>query len=978
MNTDMDQAQAPQESVSVPEPAGYTIDTDIPSATLTQTEETVEIQIEEEVFVMEKTVEVTETNDLNEMKGAEKTAAVMHQDTDAVEIKTHSHVEVTDVLPEELEALLLTNPKKGLSSAESAERLITFGRNEIIEKKPNMLLKFLSYFNGSISYLLIITAGLSGGLQSWIDFGIIVALLIANAVIGFAEEAKAESALNALKQTLALKSRLWRDGKLVELPSAELVPGDIVVLRLGEIIPADARLLGIGVTGEETEGDLQIDQSALTGESLPVHKKKGDTVYASSVVKQGQMLAVVTKTGIQTFIGRAANLMAITVERGHFQKIIGQIGNFLVLMTLLMVGIIFTVKMIKSGGRGVEKILLEVLVLTVAAIPVGLPTVLSVTMAVGAKQLAKKKVIVKRLTAVEEMASVSILCSDKTGTLTMNELSFDEPYLCPGFTTEDILLYSYQAAEPGTNDPIESAVRNAAKETLPALQNLPREEEHEVPGYKMVSFMPFNPTTKMTQATIINKETKETFKVAKGAPQVIIHLVGRDDDATRAVNALARRGLRALGVARTVPGNLDQWELVGMISLLDPPRPDSAETIRLCEEMGVSVKMITGDQQIIGKEVAHRLGMDRCILNAEQLVDPNVTEDEIVRRCVRSDGFAQVIPEHKYRVVELLQERGYIVGMTGDGVNDAPALKKANVGIAVHGCTDAARSASDIVLLAPGLGTIVDGILVSRAIFQRMRSYALYRITSTIHFLLFFFIIILTKEWILPAKQLIMICLLNDAATLVIAVDNAQISEKPDKWRLGQLITLSFILGILLSGLSFAHFFIFQNMSGVTEEQLKTIMYLHISSAPHFVIFSTRLSGFFWENLPSPIFFTAVMGTQVFAMFISIYGLPGGIVAPIGWGMGVSILAVSLLFFVVLDVVKVMVLRYWSFELTVWMWPSPARRRKLAERRTRQLLETRYRESVEKVRKVVKICSVLAALRANRLSEKIADAKPES
>jgi H+-transporting ATPase len=609
-----------------------------------------------------------------------------------------------------------------------------------------------------------------------LDFGIILALLLVNASIGFIEEAKAESALDALRQTLALKTRCWRNGHLVELDTSALVPGDVIVLRLGDIIPADGRLLGIGATGEATEGDLLIDQSALTGESLPVSKKKGDVVYSSSIVKQGQQMAIVTKTGINTFIGRAANLISITTEEGHFQKIINRIGNFLILVTVFLVGIILIYQLVHFRGTEEGKVLTvlrKVLVLSVAAIPVGLPTVMSVTMAVGAKQLAAKKVIVKRLTAVEEMASVSVLCSDKTGTLTLNELTFDEPYLTNNYTAEDILLYSYLAAEPGANDPIELAVRTAAEEQLPLLQN--RTHKHDVPGFKVTSFLPFNPATKLTQATITNKESGETFKVAKGAPQVIIKLVGGDDDAVRAVNALAKRGLRALGVARTRGGSMEEFELIGMIALIDPPRPDSAETIARCKHMGVDVKMVTGDQLIIAKEVSHRLGLTRVILDANHLVDPNKSDEEVTEHCIRADGFAQVIPEHKYRVVELLQKRGIIVGMTGDGVNDAPALKKANVGIAVHGCTDAARSAADIVLLAPGLSTIVDGLLTSRAIFQRMRSYALYRITSTIHFLIFFFVVVMVFDWSLPAHLLILICILNDLATLVISVDNAQV-----------------------------------------------------------------------------------------------------------------------------------------------------------------------------------------------------------
>ncbi|KAI8358369.1 H(+)-ATPase [Mortierella sp. GBAus27b] len=880
-----------------------------------------------------------------------------------VEIEEQVHHEHVDEISPELEALLQTDPLSGLTDEEVLRRRETFGRNELAEVKRHPLLKFLGYFTGAIAYLIEIAVICSAVVGDWADFGIILALLFINAIIGFVEESKAESALDALKQTLALKTRCWRNGHLVEIDTADLVPGDVIVLRLGDIIPADGRLLGIGATGEATEGDLQVDQSALTGESLPLSKNKGATVYSSSIVKQGQQMAVVTKTGGDTFIGRAAGLMAVAQEEGHFQKIINRIGNFLILITVVLVVIIMIYLLVKHRGTPdgeFKKVLERVLVLTIAAIPVGLPTVMSVTMAMGAKELALRKVIVKRLTAVEEMASVSVLCSDKTGTLTLNELTFDEPYLTNNYTSDDILLLSYLAAEPGANDPIEFAVRTAAEEQLAILQN--RTHKHEVPGYKVTSFLPFNPTTKMTNATVMDLNTQESFKVAKGAPQVIIRLVGGDDDAVRAVNSLAKRGLRALGVARTKRGSSDEYELVGMISLIDPPRPDSAETIRRCNDMGVDVKMITGDQQIIAKEVAHRLGMGRVILDANHLVDEDKSEEEITDHCIRADGFAQVIPEHKHKVVELLQKRGILVGMTGDGVNDAPALKKANVGIAVHGCTDAARSAADIVLLAPGLSTIVDGLMTSRAIFQRMRSYALYRITSTVHFLIFFFCITLAEGWHMKPILLILICILNDAATLVISVDNAKISAHPDKWRIGQLIFLSVVLGVLLTGLSFGHFYVARDVFNVTGKQLEAIMYLHISSAPHFVIFSTRLSGFFWENMPSPIFFIAVMGTQVFAMLICVYGII--VEEEIGWVWGVVVIAISLVYFVVLDFVKVYIFNNWSFEFTARVWPSKERREKLNARKQREIQQKRVWASIDKVRQIGLKVKALEALKA--------------
>ncbi|CAG8525422.1 10969_t:CDS:10 [Cetraspora pellucida] len=822
-----------------------------------------------------------------------------------------------------IEQYLQTDPKTGLTTEEAEIRLNQFGRNEITETKPNMFLKFISYFRGPIAYLIELACIVAGIVKDWVDFGIILALLIVNACIGFIEEARAESALEALKQTLALKTKAWRDGKLVELDSAELVPGDIITLRIGNIIPADARLLGIGVAGSESSEYLMVDQSALTGESLPVHRNKGDIVYSSSIVKQGQMLAIVVKTGQDTYIGRAATLMNMAVDQA--------------------------VKFRNTSSGNILVILQHILVLTVAAIPVGLPTVLSVTMAVGAKQLAAKKVIIRRLAAIEELASVSILCSDKTGTLTLNELSTDESWLTPSYTESDLFLYAYLCSEPGTDDAIELAVRGAAEKKLDILKNL--ENEHEIPGFKIKTFVPFNPSKKLSQVTVINLETQEEIQIAKGAPQVIIHLAGGDHQAELAVADLASRGLRALGVAKTKPVNPSttadsqqlQWELVGFLSLLDPPRPDSKETLKKCKELGITVKMVTGDQLIIAKEVAHRLGMGRAILDTNHLVDPTKSDDEITEHCVKADGFAQVVPEHKYKVVELLQKKGYL----GDGVNDAPALKRADVGIAVQGCTDAARSASDIVLLAPGLSTIIDGMMTSRAIFQRMRSYSLYRITSTVHFLLFFFCIILAMDWSLPAVLLILIALLNDAATLAISVDNAQISGSPDKWRIGQLITLSLIMGMLLTMFSFAHYFIFLHVIKVTP-------------APHFVIFSTRLSGHFWEVLPSPIFVVSIMGTQIFAMILSGFGL---LTEAIGWIMSIVILLISLLISVFLDFVKVIVYHYWTFELIAKLCPSSAKREELAARRERSLLMKRIAGNVEKMRKVLLMIKVIRAFR---------------
>ncbi|KAG0293477.1 hypothetical protein BGZ98_002154 [Dissophora globulifera] len=875
----------------------------------------------------------------------------------------------------ELEDFLRTNPLTGLTTEEASQRLRMFGPNELPEVKTNNLLKFLGYFVGPIAFLIELACIISIIVKDWFNFAIILGLLFLNAIIGYVEEARAESAVDALRQTLALKTRCWRDGALRELDTALLVPGDVVVLRLGDIIPADARLLGIGANGVETDSDLLVDQSSLTGESLAARKRKGEEVYSSTIVKQGQQMAIVTKTGSRTFIGIAAHLMANTKDEGHFQKVIGRIGNFLILFTLILVIVIIVFQFITFRNdpiRGqVLKILGPVLILAVAAIPVGLPTVCSVTMAVGARGLATKQVIVKRLAAVEEMSALSVLCSDKTGTLTKNELTFDEPYLCEGYSTEDLLLYSYLASEFGANDPIEMAVRSAAEHQVTLLRNRPVMEAHKVPGYEISEFVPFNPSVKYTQATIRSKENDTTFLVAKGAPQVIIRLVGGHDPAVKAYIAMAGRGLRALGVARTVAGSTDKWQLVGLISLLDPPREDSAETIARCQKMGIAVKMVTGDQQIIAKEVSRRLGLGQVILDASHISNLDTTDEVQSERFYRADGFAEVTPEHKFRIVDVLQKRGLMVGMTGDGVNDAPALKKANVGIAVHGCTDAARSAADIVLMAPGLSTIIEGILSSRAIFQRMRSYALYRITSTVHFLIFFFVVVLVYDWTLPAKLLILICILNDAATLVIAVDNAQVSTQPDKWRVGQLIFLSCFLGLLLTGLSFGHFYYFKNHIGyfpypeaegdLVDRRLDSIMYLHISSAPHFLIFSTRLTGYFWENIPSLLFIVVIVGTQVIALFMVCFGW---LTPAVPVTQALAVFGISFASCVVLDVIKVQIFKYWTIGAkSLACAPFGSRRRMLKKRKQKAIQQERVWRSIRVVHEVALKTKVLVALR---------------
>ncbi|HEY5141572.1 MAG TPA: plasma-membrane proton-efflux P-type ATPase, partial [Methylococcales bacterium] len=584
---------------------------------------------------------------------------------------------------------------------------------------------------------------LSAVARHWPDFGIILVLLLANGVVGFWEEREAGSAIEALKAKLAVKARVIRDGKWVTPAARELVPGDVIRLRLGDIVPADARLL---------DGDpVEVDQSALTGESLPASRKPGDPVFSGSIIRQGEIGAMVYGTGANTYFGKTAQLVQEAHTVSHFQKAVLKIGNYLIILAVALVAVIITVALFR--GDKILTTLQFALVLTVAAIPVAMPTVLSVTMAVGARLLAKKEAIVSKLVAIEELAGVDILCADKTGTLTQNKLTLGDPYGVNNFPADQVILYGALASRAENNDTIDLAV-------LGGLKNKDSLKEYEV-----VHFQPFDPVHKRTEATVRSKEGK-TFKVTKGAPQVIMELSANAGEVKsavdKAVSEFAARGFRSLGVARA--GDDGIWQFVGVLPLFDPPREDARATIAIALSMGVKIKMVTGDALAIAQETAKKLDMGANILDASGLGDSKHEETKSVTELIENaDGFAQVFPEHKFHIVDVLQKLGHIVGMTGDGVNDAPALRKADCGIAVSDATDAARAAAAIVLLTPGLSVIIDAIKESRRIFQRMNSYAIYRIAETLRVLFFMTLAILIFNFYpLTAVMIVMLALLND------------------------------------------------------------------------------------------------------------------------------------------------------------------------------------------------------------------------
>ena len=786
----------------------------------------------------------------------------------------------------EVEQKLGSSPD-GLSQAEAQKRLAQYGPNEIAEKKPNPFLKFLTYFWGPIPWMIEAAVILSAVARHWPDFGIILLLLVANAVVGFWEEHQAGNAIEALKANLAIKARVKRDGKWINPAARELVPGDVIRLRLGDIVPADARLL---------DGDtVEVDQSALTGESLPAERKSGDAVFSGSIIRQGEIGALVYATGGNTYFGKTASLVQEAHTISHFQRAVLRIGNYLIMLAVALVAVIIAVSVLR--GDPILTTLQFALVLTVAAIPVAMPTVLSVTMAVGARLLAGKQAIVSRLVAIEELAGVDVLCADKTGTLTQNKLTLGDPFSVSDAAADQVILNGALASRADNNDTIDLAVLGGLK------------DQEALQSYQVVHFQPFDPVHKRTEATVKGQDG-QTFKVTKGAPQVILELsanAGQVKPAVdKAVNEFAARGFRSLGVARA---NGDgQWQFVGVLPLFDPPRDDAKATIATALSMGVKIKMVTGDALAIAKETADKLGLGTNILEATSLGDSKRQETPDVAKSIENaDGFAQVFPEHKFHIVDVLQKRGHIVGMTGDGVNDAPALKKADCGIAVSSATDAARAAASIVLTTAGLAVIIDAIKESRRIFQRMNSYAIYRIAETLRVLLFMTLAILIFNFYpVTAVMIVMLALLNDGAILSIAYDNVHYKDQPESWNMHLVLGISTVLGVTGVVAAFGLFALGERVFNLDRAHIQTLMYLKLSVAGHLTIFLTRTRGPFWSIRPARILWVAVLGTQTIATLIAVYGL---FMTPLGWGWALFVWGYALAWFLVNDRVKLLAYR---------------------------------------------------------------------
>jgi H+-transporting ATPase len=717
------------------------------------------------------------------------------------------------------------------------------------------------------------------------DIVLLLILQLLNGFLGWYEEYDAGNAIDGLKQKLAPKAYVKRNNEWVTIEAKELVIGDRIKLKLGDIIPADARL---------GAGYLEVDQSALTGESLSVTKFEGDEVFQGAVVKRGDLEAIVIATGKWTFFGKTSRLTASVQQTGNFQRIIFKVSLYLLFISAFLVLVILFVVLAK-GNNFLETLGICV-VLLVACIPIAMQVVCVCTMAVGAHSLAKKKAIVTRLSSIEELAGMEVLCSDKTGTLTRNELTVQKPRLLGTWSVDDIFLTASLASkrDGGNQDAIDKCITQIAKNI----------HKIKYDAYEEEDFVPFDPKIKRTEATIRNTNTGEVFKCVKGAPQIILALAnnpGIEEEVSRLVEELAAGGYRTLGVART--DREGKWVMQGLIPLYDPPRDDTAETIHKARMMHINVKMVTGDQIAIARETARILKLGDRIYNSEFMNESatQVQKQLLDNVIMEADGFAEVFPEHKFAIIQILQEKGKRVGMTGDGVNDAPALKKADVGIAVSGATDAAKAAADIVLTAPGLSVIIEAVYQSRKIFQRLKNYIIYRVACTTQLLVFFFATMvavnptnflcsghddcdsLPNTFALPVIALVMITLLNDGTIVSIAYDNVTVARLPEKWNLTVYFVVSLVMGsvafissciLLLLGLENmdsdnpSRFFQAFDISTFSYGQVLTLLWFKVSVSDYLTLWASRTDRFFFTRKPGKMLLVAfVIAVTISTLF---------------------------------------------------------------------------------------------------------------
>ncbi len=755
-------------------------------------------------------------------------------------------------MPTEEVLRLLRASASGLTDSEIRNRRQVLGFNEVAEKTSHPALEFLRRYWGPMPWLLEMAIILSILLAHYLEAGIIFALLTTNTVIGQVQSRGSQRALDALKKRLAIRARVRRDGEWQTIEAREIVPGDVVSIGLGEVVPADAKVLS---------GSLSLDQSALTGESLPIDAPPSSVVYSGAIVRRGEAQCVVVNTGSNTYFGKTAELVRIARPKSHQEQIMLAIVRY---MMFLGIGALVIVGAYAAAtGAGLLSILTFAVIFLMAAVPVALPAVMTIVQSVGAMELARKGVLVTRLDSIEDAASIDVLCLDKTGTVTEGQLSVGDVVPFSGHTREEVITTASLASQGAGKDAIDSAVLDYAKASGVNLA-----------AYQSVSFTPFEPATKRSEAVVAM--SSQRFRVVKGAPQTVLALCQGLDEATRAkanqtVEQLSDKGYRTLGVARS-RDSADDLEFIGVLSLADPPRADSKEMIEHARALGVRPLMLTGDNIAIAREIARQVGIGDRIVRMDEF--RNMAEAEQAQAIEESDGFAEIYPEDKYRIVRQLQSRGHMVGMTGDGVNDAPALKQAEMGIAVSSSTDVAKASASTVLTEPGVAVIIDAIKTSRHIYQRMLTWVINKVTKVIQVIglltvgFFWF-----YDVVISLLGMTLLIFANDFVTMSLATDNVEYTASPNKWNVRNITFASLIVGALLVGEGAIALYIGNSLFHLGTDALQTFVTLALVFTSQFRVYIVRERRHFWSTRPGRELLIATAAAIVAFALLGVYGV---------------------------------------------------------------------------------------------------------
>ncbi len=776
----------------------------------------------------------------------------------------------------------------GLKESEAVDRQKIDGFNEITEKKQNPFLEFISRYWGPMPWLLELAMILSFLLDRPLEGIIILVLLTINATIGYLHSRNSQRAVELLKNKLAVKARVLREGNLAIRNAREVVPGDVIMIKLGDIVPADGKIIG---------DTISVDESSLTGESLPKEAHRSDIVYSGSIVKRGETRCVVVNTGANTYFGRTAELVKIAKPKSHQEEVMMTIVKYMMYLGIAASLIVAGYAVI----MGFTPILIVTFIVTflMGAVPVALPAVLTIVQAAGAVDLSKKNILVTKLDSVEDASSIDILCLDKTGTITQNNLSVTDSVSFNGCTKEDVIRLAMLASQEKGMDAIDLAIIAHGKSLG---------IDKVVASYNQVSFIPFDPSIKRTEAII--EGGAEKFKVVKGAAQTVISLSkGMDKDTTDKVEAAVKefslKGYRTLAVGRTQGSDSGDLKFVGLVALADPPRKCAAKMIEELRALGIKPMMLTGDHAAIAKEIAQQVGIGGNIISMSDIKD--LSEEEQIKIVKQSDGFAQIYPEDKYKIVKLLQSSGHTVGMTGDGVNDAPALKQAEMGIAVSNSTDVAKASASVVLTEDGINVIVDAIKVSRETFQRMLSWVINKETKVIGFVGvltvgFFWL----HKLVLSLLGMSLLVFANDFITMSLATDNVKHTSNPNTWNVKDITLASLFLGILLILETIVVMIIGIRYFNITDKQMPALVLLNLVFASQFRILIVRERQHFWSSMPGR---ELLLSTFAALVLFVILGTFGWLMPSLTFDKVLLVLGLSALFTLALDFPKYSIFR---------------------------------------------------------------------